>query len=350
MQYVPPVGGAADDPYIDGNPATGVDGSAVPAAAIEHPQREILALIAAAGLVASGGNLGQLAAAVLKIVQTSQPLVATATGTANAITATYLPAITVLTNGMTVFVRAAAANTGAVTFSPAPGVLAAVAVVKGANAALVAGDVAGAGHWLKMQYDTALTKWVLLNPAKGVSITTVAAASETVSGTVELATIAEVLAGADTVRAVTPAGLAALTSTDTRAGIIEIATPAEVFAGTDTTRAVTPAGLLIALLGAGGTAVTDYFKFPYRDKTTGVRRELIVQIGSVGTLTGNNGLDATFPITFPNAFLAGHVSAVVSTDADGPTVCYRSPTVSGMRINNGTTDTAVSTTYIVIGY
>lgn len=62
-------------------------------------------------------------------------------------------------------------------------------------------------------------------------------------GVVELATSAEVLAGTDDVRAITPAGLAARTATDTRQGIVELATPAEVQAGTDAARAVTPAGL-----------------------------------------------------------------------------------------------------------
>lgn len=69
------------------------------------------------------------------------------------------------------------------------------------------------------------------------------AASETVAGIIELATSAEVQAGADTTRAVTPAGLASLTSTDTRRGLVELATTAETTAGTDTTRAVTPGGL-----------------------------------------------------------------------------------------------------------
>ncbi|MCP3877342.1 MAG: hypothetical protein GY701_02945, partial [Sulfitobacter sp.] len=61
-------------------------------------------------------------------------------------------------------------------------------------------------------------------------------ASETVVGVVELATAAEVQAGTDTVRAVTPAGLASRTATETRAGLIEIATAAEAQAGTDTVR------------------------------------------------------------------------------------------------------------------
>lgn len=68
-------------------------------------------------------------------------------------------------------------------------------------------------------------------------------ASETVAGNVELATTAEVQALADTARAVTPAGLAALTPVDTRLGLIELATNAEVTTGTDAVRAVTPASL-----------------------------------------------------------------------------------------------------------
>lgn len=118
------------------------------------------------------------------------------------------------------------------------------------------------------------------------------AATETVSGISELATIAEATAGTDTVRAVTPAGLKAVANTKAEAvhahivsdisdvsfvgaevmkastaavaraaigagtssytptaatesaqGIIELATTAEATAGTDTTRAITPAGL-----------------------------------------------------------------------------------------------------------
>lgn len=61
MKYVPPIGGAINAPYVDANPAAGTEGSAVPAAAIEHPMREIEAAILAAGLVPSTGNLGQLA-------------------------------------------------------------------------------------------------------------------------------------------------------------------------------------------------------------------------------------------------------------------------------------------------
>lgn len=88
---------------------------------------------------------------------------AVAGGTADAITADFTPNVA-LTNGTTVIVRASAANT---TTTPtfAPDGLTAKTIVKGNNLALVAGDIAGAGHWLVMNFDTVLDKWVLQNPA-----------------------------------------------------------------------------------------------------------------------------------------------------------------------------------------
>jgi hypothetical protein len=90
-------------------------------------------------------------------------------GTSDAITAAFCPVISHLTNALSVFVRATAANTTTTpTFTPANGTLAAKTIVKGAGTALVAGDIAGAGHWIELQYDAAIDKWVLLNPATGV--------------------------------------------------------------------------------------------------------------------------------------------------------------------------------------
>lgn len=81
-----------------------------------------------------------------------------------------------------------------------------------------------------------------------------AAASETAAGIVELATTAEAIAGTDTARAVTPAGLAAHTpaASETAAGKVELATTVEAAAGTDTARAVTAAGVLAAIAANGG--------------------------------------------------------------------------------------------------
>jgi hypothetical protein len=93
-----------------------------------------------------------------------------ASGTSDAIISSFSPAISSLTNGQTVFVRAASANaTTTPTFTPNSGTVAAATIVKGANFALAPGDIAGAGHWLELQYDQTLAVWVLQNPATGIA-------------------------------------------------------------------------------------------------------------------------------------------------------------------------------------
>lgn len=167
MQYVQPIGGAPGDPYIDAEPGASIEGSAVPAAAIEGPMRELVALIENAGLTPDGGDLGQVTGAVRSLIQKLSPAVAGAGGTANALTGTYVPAVTALTNGMTLSVRAGAANTTTNPTFAADGTAPKV-IVKGNNLPLAAGDIAGAGFWAQMRYDAALDKWVLMNPATGI--------------------------------------------------------------------------------------------------------------------------------------------------------------------------------------
>ena len=107
---------------------------------------------------------------------------AVAGGTADAITADFTPNVS-LTNGTTVIVRAGSANaTTTPTF--APDGLAAKTIVKGNNLALVAGDIAGAGHWLELNFDTVLDKWVLQNPARGVTSSVVYREIQPVSASV----------------------------------------------------------------------------------------------------------------------------------------------------------------------
>lgn len=134
---------------------------------------------------------------------------------------------------------------------------------------------------------------VILNDYLSVSLNTdgtlktasLPAASLTASGIVELATTTEATTGTDAVRAVTPAGLKAMTdlkadlththagsaitsgtvsatylpaASATATGIVELATNAETITGTDTTRAVTPAGVDAALIvGVGPVTLTD---------------------------------------------------------------------------------------------
>lgn len=132
-------------------------------------------------------------------------------GTADALTGSFTPVITALpSTGLRLRVRAALANaTTTPTFTPNSGTVTAYTIVKGSNQALVAGDIAGAGMWLDLDWDNTLTKWVLLNPATGVSAT-VTDATTSVKGKVQLADNTAALALADALRALTPSTMAAL--------------------------------------------------------------------------------------------------------------------------------------------
>lgn len=85
-------------------------------------------------------------------------------GTADAITATYSPAVTALSDGMLLGVRATAANaTTTPTFSPNG--LTARTIVKDGGQALRIGDIRADQHDLQLRYDSTNTRWELLNPA-----------------------------------------------------------------------------------------------------------------------------------------------------------------------------------------
>jgi hypothetical protein len=84
-------------------------------------------------------------------------------GTADAITATYSPAFTALTDGMTVAFGPTAANA---TTTPTLNIngLGAKTIVKNQGQALVAGDIAGSSAQLLAQYNATNTQWELINP------------------------------------------------------------------------------------------------------------------------------------------------------------------------------------------
>lgn len=75
MRYVEPLNSAQfpdrDGKYVDAIPSQGVVGSTVPAASIEHPQREIVNVIQGAGLDPDFTNLGQLLQALTILINES---------------------------------------------------------------------------------------------------------------------------------------------------------------------------------------------------------------------------------------------------------------------------------------
>ena len=121
-----------------------------------------------ANIVTTRGNLSVFSQAES---QTSSYLTVIAGGTFDAITASFTPAITTLTNHQILYVRAIGANTVTnPTFTPNSGVVAVKTIKKLNNVALSIGDIAGSGHVLILQYNITVDAWFLLNPASlGVS-------------------------------------------------------------------------------------------------------------------------------------------------------------------------------------
>ena len=145
MKYNAPYGAAgANDPYINGNPATGTMGSIPPAASIEFPQREIVNLVAAAGLTPDNADLNQLA----RGIQSGNIIYGADTGSATAYAMTLNPPLLGYSDGLAVWMLPANANSGPATLNVNG--LGARNIVRRGGAALSAGD-------MPQQYKSLLT-------------------------------------------------------------------------------------------------------------------------------------------------------------------------------------------------
>lgn len=134
-------------------------------------------LLVAAGIKPDGSidnaEKSQYYDALLKVVSTTienAPLIpyGIATGSGNQMAVTCNGKVQ-FRDGQRITVRASGKNTSR---KPTINVnrLGAKAIVKGANSQLSVGDILGAGAMLDMIYDSRYDRWVLLNPAVGVSI------------------------------------------------------------------------------------------------------------------------------------------------------------------------------------
>jgi len=152
MKYQQPYGAASDAAYVNGNPAAGVQGSIPPAAAFEHPQRELVNLVVGSGLTPSESDLTQVQKAV-RSQRLNYFASALVSGTANAITLTLSPQPTTWAEliGTPLRVAIAATNTGAATLAIA-GLTGTVNIVRAGGDASQAGDLI-AGSVATLIYD-----------------------------------------------------------------------------------------------------------------------------------------------------------------------------------------------------
>jgi hypothetical protein len=156
--------GAGKHGFIDGDLLNAIIATRLNAKWFNNVQEELLSIIEGAGLVADDLVLTQVRQAIDVMVRKRAGCVCAAGGTADALTGDFAPDVAALVDGMRVIVRAGAANTSTTPTFKADGT-ALKTIVKGNNLPLVAGDISGAGHWLELQYDATLDKWILLNPA-----------------------------------------------------------------------------------------------------------------------------------------------------------------------------------------
>lgn len=121
-----------------------------------------------AGSITQYSGAPLLPAGLVQAVQSGKLTSATDIGTANAYSANFTPAITTLNEGLTVCIKAANANTGASTFTPAPGVISTAPVVGAANAALQGGEIVANGDvWLQWNTSVGGGSWVILDSTGG---------------------------------------------------------------------------------------------------------------------------------------------------------------------------------------
>ena len=119
MKYEQPYGVSDPNaPYINGNPAVGLQGSIPPAAAFEYPMRELVAMIAGGGFTPSDSDLQQL----LKAVRSQLVNYCVDQGTLpNNYIATFNPPVTTYQLGMPFRLRIANTNTGPSSFDAGGG-------------------------------------------------------------------------------------------------------------------------------------------------------------------------------------------------------------------------------------
>lgn len=139
MKYVQPYGiQDPDAPYINGDPSIGRQGSIPPAAAFEHPMRELVNIISKSKLTPDANDLLQ----ATKGIRSQRLNYAVDTGSVNNLSVAYDPPIGTYTVGLLLRVKIAQTNTGPSTIDAGGGRVS-IRTMHGAGTA--PGDLPGGG-------------------------------------------------------------------------------------------------------------------------------------------------------------------------------------------------------------
>lgn len=155
-----PEGAGTPGFWTEGNPAIGQAATYVRASFLNMLQSELLNILTAAGVAPSKTTYDQL----LTSFRSNALVTATDTGPTNACAIAYTPAITALTDGMVLWFKAAAANTGATTLSV--NAVGAKNVVGGAHTPLQGGEIVANGKCMVV-WNAAIPAFVLIECTGG---------------------------------------------------------------------------------------------------------------------------------------------------------------------------------------
>jgi len=150
--------------FTDGNPATGVSATILPAEFMNMLMMENLNVLSAGGMAPVKGQYNQLALAINKIVQAAaqrgNTTYALDTGVANIYVCAFSPAIVTRFEGQILRFKVKTTNTGASTFNDGLG---AVPVVGGAHTPLQGGELFATGNaWVQWNSSIGSGSYILL--------------------------------------------------------------------------------------------------------------------------------------------------------------------------------------------
>lgn len=154
--------------FTDGNAATGVSATVVPAEFLNAMMLEIMGAVTGAGLTLSKSSFNQLYTAIQTIAQGGASNYAADTGTANTYQATYSPTVAAPADGMFRAFKVKTTNTGASTFA-LDGSATTYPIYGLGAAALAGGELAGGGIAV-VRFNSSLATsgaWVLYHCSGG---------------------------------------------------------------------------------------------------------------------------------------------------------------------------------------